>query len=224
MNKDIVIFDLDGTLIDSNSTFDFMNYIFGKNLLYKIYNSFVFKIANRISVKFFSFDFKRILNLSLLKGISKSTLESWAKQFYNDFINNKRIKDEILILLIDYLKTGKDVFVVTATLDFLGKYIVKQLCFQINDDHIITTEFKYNNDICTGRIDNDLLNKKRDVLLKHNIQAPYDIVVSDDIYDAQLMEESLHNYIVITKKNKNAWKNYLTNKTLNNLKFLGDVE
>ena len=112
MNKDIVIFDLDGTLIDSNSTFDFMNYIFGKNLLYKIYNSFVFKIANRISVKFFSFDFKRILNLSLLKGISKSTLESWAKQFYNDFINNKRIKDEILILLIDYLKTGKDVFVV----------------------------------------------------------------------------------------------------------------
>lgn len=223
MNNSIIIFDLDGTLIDSNSTFDFLYFFMGNKFKYKIFNCFFAKILNRISVKLFRLDFKRNLNLLLLKGFSRTQLEVMAQDFYDKFISSNRIKSNIVELLNTFISEGREVYIATATLDFLGEVIMKQLCPKISRNSIFTTEMNYNADVCTGTLRIDLLNRKKQELEKHGIYGEYLAVVSDDIYDAKLMENSENNFVVITKKNRLRWKNYLENNQLKNIKLLGEL-
>ena len=216
MKDDVNIFDIDGTLFNSNSTFDFLEFIYGKELRYKLikllYGNIFFKILNRIIFKIFNLDIKRKRFLSILNRVSKPNLDRMSCSFYNNFLKTKR-KEE----LISILKTKADEKIVfaSATLDFLAERICEELKKELDLKNVdfISSELFYKNGICCGYLKNDLLNKKLIKLVEMNIRLPFNLVVSDDIYDYQLMKSSKKAVVVLTPKNRKKWQTILREKS-----------
>lgn len=211
-DKKICIFDIDGTIFASNSTFDFLHFSFGKTARYRrtnvLFGNIFSKILNRILFKVFSFDLKRKMYIRILKGKSRTELEEFADIFCSEFLNFRKNND--VIGLISQLK-DENICFVSATLDFLSKRIILFLknLLSLENVTVLSTELLYKNGICTGKIKKDLLNKKLFALNELRVEKPFDFVVSDDLFDIPLMENSRESYVVLTKKNKMKWEKKL---------------
>ncbi len=212
VTKKTCIFDIDGTLFDSNSTFDFFEYFFASTRKYKILRSILgFKLAKIINMLFFrifSLDLKRMLYISMLRNKSYTELSVSAKDFcYNFLAYNK--KKETFELLKEF--RTENIYFVTATMDFLAEQIVAYIKKELSLENINvgSTKLAYNNNICTGKIKMDLLGNKLYYLYNLGLKSSFDIVASDDITDLELMNNSKMSYIIFTKKNYSKWKRVL---------------
>lgn len=206
------IFDIDGTLFDSNSTFDFFEYFFSTTKNYRILKFILgnklAKIINRVLFRIFSLDLKRMLYIAMLRNKSYSELSFYAKAFCYDFLSYKKKKETFALL--KELRT-ENIYFVTATMDFLAEQIVAYIREELSLENISvgSTKLAYNNNICTGKIEMDLLGKKLYYLFSLGLKRTFDIVVSDDLSDLELMKNSKMSYVVFTKKNYSKWNRML---------------
>jgi len=220
MNKKYVIIDLCGTLYSSNTTFEFLDYVFAKNLKYHLFKFFfkniLGKSINKIITYFFSTDLLRILAIRFLKGFSREEVEHLVDEYYYNILQYK--KQHNVIELVDSLRTKEyELIIVSATLDCITKKVAQEL----NIYQYYSSELFYDKENrCLGKIKYDLLGKKLDFLLDKGFNPPFEIVISDNISDLKLMQKALLVYVIIPFKLRKNGTIYYYQKVLLILKHI----
>jgi phosphoserine phosphatase len=192
-----IIFDICGTLYDSNTTMDFCEYraVGIKKKILKLSKTILAKVINKLSVKFFNFDLIRMLHIRSLKDLDINTLQKDANDFVEQYLEKKKI-DEVHNILKNYDKN--DVILVSATIEPLAKAIAKKL----GNLNYIATSLNYENNICKGTIKEDLLGNKQKYFQNRKI----DFIITDNKSDLELCKLSKEIVIVTKKKNILFWQ------------------
>jgi len=192
------IFDICGTLYDSNTTMDFCEYrVSGKNkTILKLSKTILGKVINKILVKLFDYDYIRILHIKTLKGLKATEIESDANNFVEKYLENKKIKG-VHEILKNYNK--EDIILVSATIEPVAKAIAKKLA-SLN---YLATTLEYHEDKCLGKIKDDLLGNKQHYFKNQEIE----FIITDNKSDLALCQ--MAKEVVIVSKNKNIkfWEN-----------------
>ncbi|GHT86570.1 hypothetical protein FACS1894137_12340 [Spirochaetia bacterium] len=199
----LALIDICGTIYNSNTTFDFLDYIFNKNKLYKyvriIFRAKLLIIINYILLYMFKYDFIRSSLIKFLYGYSRQELILKANCFIDEILNDKK---QINVLnVIKNIAINNELILVSSTLDCIAKQVADELCI----DKYFASELEYNNNICTGKIKKDYLFLKLDMIQKNGISPLFNVTVSDNISDIELMKQSMFSYIVVSQKNKKKW-------------------
>ena len=209
--KPIYIFDICGTLYKSNTTFDFLSWIFKKNrkfnLYKKVYSNILWKAFNKFLRHFFRFDLTRILALYFLRGFNRDVLSQKADEFVNSFLVTKKNND--VINTLNKLKENRsNIIIMSATIDIVAKAIAKSL--QV--EHFCSSALKYDGSICCGYLDRDLLGNKSS-FLKDNVNIA--AVFTDDLSDTDILELAKEKNIIIYKKTSLKWSKLIKKKKWN---------
>ncbi|WP_434762333.1 haloacid dehalogenase-like hydrolase [Vibrio fortis] len=193
----ICYFDLCDTLVSCNTTVTFIEKYYMSDLKKKCYKNIFLRGLNKLAFRLFKFDAVRWLYLRELKGISRTTLDSQAK----DFVQNCNFNQEIIEIL-DYLhKNEWCCYIVSASLDFL----VSEFAYQLKMKVLGSTALLYNNNTCEGVILFDLLDKK-DRLDYPNADGT--IFISDNKGDRKIMECMNYGIAVSKEKNSSYWRSF----------------
>lgn len=199
--KKLVIFDVCGTLYNSNTTFDFLDYFLRNNKIYKIFNKLrkltVIKAINKVFFKLFGKDLIRIYALKFIRNVPRNRLLGEAREFVKGLEKIGPTHQ----LLESYMNRGYDVIIISASLDFLIEVISDEL----KVDTFFATKLVYRNNICEGAIEKDLLGNKGEIL--NSIKGKYNeiITVTDNKSDFDIIVESNKCIIVSSSKNLNYW-------------------
>lgn len=192
------IFDICGTLYDSNTTMDFCEYrVSGKNkTILKLSKTILAKVINKISVKLFAYDIIRILHIKTLKGLKDTEIEKDADDFVDTYLENKKI-EEVHEILKNYNK--EDITLVSATIEPVAKAIAKKL----GSLNYLATTLEYHEDKCLGKIKDDLLGNKQHCFKNQEIE----FIITDNKSDLDLCKMAKEVVIVSKRKNLVFWQN-----------------
>lgn len=214
--KNIVLIDIDGTLFDSNSTFDFLDSL-PHGTWYGVYrrlsSTLLGRIVNKLSIILFHKDLVRIIGVGCLKDFSKKKLIFWGEKFYDDFLVCRK-NEEIFSVLEEEKNKGNRIILVSATLDFLSEIISRRLGIS----EVIATELHYKNEICQGLIAKDRLGHKFEALLEFGVSFPVSLTVTDNVTDDILLSKSHRQIIVFYPKEIKRWKAIIKKYGLKNIK------
>ena len=194
----LIIFDVCWTMYKSNTTFDFIKYVYKVECI----NSFKLIFLNSLIVKFSILllgklvgrDIYRELFVKLLKGFSKERLQKTSEKFYNEFLLDKKI--DYTFNLINSMPLNS-IILCSASLDIVVEHIAKML-----NANFFASELEFKNGICTGIINNDLLGEKNKIFEHENI----DLVVTDNLSDLELVKKSSKSIILSNPKNIGFWE------------------
>ena len=149
------------------------------------------------------------------KKASQNTLQSYKrdlKQFKSYLeaceLHYNRVKEEDIRDYIKELQENKDnrLILVSATLDCIASVVAKKL--KIVD--VLSTSLCYEKSYCLGKIREDLLGNKLKILKKHRIMPLYDVMITNDYSDIDVIFQSRKSYVVV-ENNIKRWQ-YLLNK------------
>lgn len=194
-DKKIVIFDVCGTLYNSNTTFDYIRFVCKDSLILKILNIFIIKYLILLTGKVTGRDVYRLLYIYQLRGMEYSELDMAAENFVNYYLHDKIIS-ETHELLAEELNKGTRVLLCSASLEPIIKVIAKKLG---------VLEYKcsslcYEDSKCRGKLERDLLGRK------HVHFGKINLVVTDNLSDLRLVQQSENSFIVAKQKNIAFWK------------------
>lgn len=192
-----IIFDICGTLYNSNTTMDFCEYraIGAKKKILKLSKTIFGKIINKILVKILNYDYIRILHVNSLKNLDVKTIEKDVNEFVEKYLENKKI-EEVHEILKNFNK--EDIILVSATIEPIAKGIAKKL----DNLKYLATTLEYEDDRCLGIIKDDLLGNKQNYFQNKEV----DFIITDNISDLKLCEISKEIIIVSKEKNLDFWK------------------
>lgn len=202
------IFDICGTLYNSNTTMDFCEYRcnnrFKKTLL-KLSKTLPSKALNKILLILFDLDMIRVLHVSSLKNRTKKELEKDAELFVDNYLEDRKIT-EVHNKLKEFSKD--EIILVSATVEPVAKAISQKL----GNVKYMATTLKYQDDICLGIIKDDLLGNKQNYFKDSNV----DFIITDNKSDLPLCKTAKDVIIVSKEKNLKFWEN----QDLNILKII----
>jgi phosphoserine phosphatase len=214
----ITIIDICGTLYDSNTTFDFLDFTIRTTsyLRFRRFSkSIPWRAFNRLIHKFLKIDLTRAIAVSYLKGTNLKDLESKMELFYNERL--VKLKHFEVWERVKKLKeNGEQLILVSATLDFIAQKISTEIGIQT----VYSTKLKFNNLVCEGVIDRDLLGSKKQYLELCNILPPYKSIITDNFSDLEIIKVSNHNVIVTKELNINKWRNLLSKNNIKNYEII----
>lgn len=198
MKNDIVIFDLCGTLYDSNTTFDFIRF------LRPLYALIIFSLPLRVFAKCLSIssDIDLIRNLAIYgyKGFSQDQLLQQAERFITDILENKKILEADELLLQYSQDNSVTVYLASASIDPIVQLVARRYAVSY-----VSSQLEYINGKSSGKLNVDLLGDKK----KYLTNSYYQLVVTDNKSDIDLILASQKAYIVTKKKNVKYWQNKL---------------
>ena len=117
-NRRIVIVDLDFTLVNSNTTFHFLEFI--EFRLFKIFSKLLKPVI--LLNKLFRKDFYKFLLVMLcVKGKYKKLLEKYSKIYYNYLVRNNYLNHEIINLVKSIIEPNDVIVLLTASLDIIAE-------------------------------------------------------------------------------------------------------
>lgn len=216
-NKPIVIVDICGTLYNSNTTFDFLDFFLkGKSYVFfrKISKTLLWRILNKIIISLTAFDLTRNLAVNHLKGKSKLELKTAMELFYDKLIDRKY---ENIFAIVNQLKQENRVILASATLDFIAEKIANE----IDIKEYFSTELLYNhNGYCTGKICRDLLGNKFKILESERVISPYYMTITDNFSDLDILLKSEKKKIISTESNNKYWLKLLSNNNILNYEII----
>lgn len=214
----VVLIDIDGTLFNSNSTFDFLDSLpHGKwyGFYRKVGASIFGRIVNKLAIILFSKDIIRMIGINCLKGYSQKKLLTLGEEFYDNFLSQRK-NSEVFNMLDEEKKNDSKIILASATLDFLSEIIKKR----VMADYAIATELKYKNGCCVGKILKDRLGRKMEALVETGISFPVDMTITDNVTDARLLLDSLSRVIVIYPREANKWARIIKKYNFKDAKLL----
>lgn len=218
MMKNTVLVDIDGTLFNCNSTFDFLDSL-SHGRWYRVYkkisSSVLGRIINKISIILTHKDVVRIIAVRTLKGIERNKLYELGEEFYDNFLLPRKIQS-VFDMLTEERKKDSYIILASATLDFLAEIIKGRL----NADGCISTNLVYKDDFCQGVISHDRLGHKMEALKEIGITFPVDLVVTDNITDESLLSKSKRQVVIVYPREAHKWKRILGNHKFENINVL----
>lgn len=214
----VAIFDVCGTLYDSNTTFDFLDYCFQGNISYKVFrgisSTYFIRGFNYFVNKLFGIDVVRKLATRYLNRYSFAQIEDFSRLFFHEYLVNKE-KSDIVRLMNDYFYRGYRIVLMSASYLFIVDKIAKH--FNIQDYY--ASELEIIDGYYTGNYSNDLYHRKYSIFLENYKQIDSLVVVTDNKSDIDLLEIANKAYVVCDRhKNSVFWeKSRLKNLTILNV-------
>jgi len=220
MNTNIVLIDICGTLYDSNTTFDFLDFYIKKRsyiFFRKFSRMLILRLLNKILILLFKLDLTRIIAVRFLKDKTTKELKSAVDLFYLNYLIN--LKQTKIINIVNQLKLdGKTMILVSATLDFIAKKISEE----VKIESFVSTTLHYKDNICLGTIKSDLLFNKLEILKSKSIDPPYFLTITDNISDLDILFHSNNRIVVSKKRNEKKWLKKLEFYNILNCKIISD--
>ena len=202
----IVLVDICGTLFKSNTTFDFLYYIFSERrsyLLYRrLYLSITWKLLNRVLLVLFGIDLTRLIALHFLEGFSRDELIRKAEKFYDETLRRRENREVLEAVKGECADSNKRVILLSATIDVMAEVIASK----IGCKEYYSTLLEYKDNICTGRMRKDLLGKKVQEVKRLGMEQQIDTVYTDDLSDIPVLALARNKNIVVYPKYKDKWK------------------
>ena len=218
MKLKIAIIDICGTLFESNTTFDFLDYFIRSwkfRLFRKISKSIIWRVFNKICRRLGGWDLTRIIALRFLKGYSRQQLTVAAEDFYNTYLVHK-IQQPVYVVVEELRRTGYKLCLVSATLDCIAEVVARK--WRIESYY--SSSLRYDNSFCEGCLRTDYLGKKIEYLRRIGIYPPFDVTLTDDFSDMGLLRNS-HKCIVVSKRSKTeSWIENLKRAGIDNYELI----
>jgi phosphatidylglycerophosphatase C len=194
----IALFDLDGTIIKTNSLVGFIKFAKGS---FKTYCGFLIFLPILIAYKlgiFPNYLAKQLIFSYFFKGMSESNFAALSKAFSLSYLD-KNINKEAIKKILWHKKHGHEVVVVSASIESW----IEPWC-KINDLQLIATKIESKNGLITGKF----LSKNCHGEEKCNrIKKNYNLKNYDCIYaygnsrgDKQMLELANEGYYKIFNK------------------------
>lgn len=194
----IAVFDVCGTLYDSNTTFDFLDDYFKNDKKYKLFRKFSKslpgKLFNYPFYRFFKYDIVRIIATGFLKGSNEDELNLATKIFVYEQLESK-IKKDIYKLLLEYKEKGFTIVLMSGSYSM----IIEHVSDYVDANNLFASELEVIEGKYTGKYSSDQLFNKKEVLLEKYPNITELIVVSDNRTDYELMKEADKGYAVCNK-------------------------
>jgi len=187
----MIVFDLCGTLFNSNTTFDFVRFHFKKRAFFIF--SVPVRVISKITNKLFGFDLVRTLAIRSIKGLSEAELSEMVEEFYVGYLAGKK-NEEVMEL---FQKFSRDVVIVSASIQPIVKYV----SFVLGAKSFIGSELHKVGQCYSGRLSNDLLGNKASFLRGMNIE----MVVTDNFSDIDVVLLSDRAVLVAKDEDIGYW-------------------
>lgn len=214
--SDVLVIDICGTLYRSNTTYDMLDYYFHNEFKYKIFvflrKCKVSSFLNSVIFHFFHIDIMRNIGVCFFKGYNVDKLHEMVEEFFKNYLSHRK-NVEVFAVIEKYRKYSK-LISVSATLDCIGDFIAEENGF----DKGYSTRLAYRNNICCGKIEEDLLGDKSKII-KREIRAKFD-VITDNYSDVDIIKMSSKAYLVQYKNQKNKWYHCLAPDILKKCVFI----
>ncbi len=188
-----IVFDVCGTLYNSNTTFDFVDFVLNKIGRKNLLKKFPIRFLLLIIYKLFGLDLYRRLYVRQLRGISISQLNILADSFVLIYLSGKKI--EKVHALLDEVRKENTVVLCSASIDIVIAAIAKELRIS----HFFSSSLGLEDGICTGVIASDILGRKSMVI------SDFDWVVTDNKDDLDIIAMTKYRTIISKKKNASFW-------------------
>lgn len=217
-SEQIIIIDICGTLYDSNTTFDFLDFSI-HNTKYKCFRNLTktipWRAFNHLILNLFQTDLTRYYAVKFLKGMTINELENKMDNFYVEKLSHLKHL-EVWEMVEKLKKNGEQLILVSATLDFIAKKISSEIGIQ----SVFPSTLKFKNLVCRGTIKNDLLGRKVQFLESRNIYSPFKSVITDNFSDLEIIKVSSKNFLITKEKNITKWKGLLIKNCIKNYELI----
>lgn len=213
----ILIIDICGTLYQSNTTFDMLDYFFYDRKEYKIIKCFrknrLISFINSLIFRLFKKDIMRHLAIKFLSGYSYADLHKMSQEFLFNFLQSRKNPD-VFRIIDSYRLFGSKLISVSATLDCIGEVVAEDNNFEL----VYASELSYKGNICKGYLKRDLLGNKKQIIDELNIKS-FDLI-TDNYSDSDIIEMSTNVFLVQYKNKKNKWSRVLSENILKKCKYV----
>ncbi len=212
----IAVFDVCGTIYNSNTTFEFLDDFFKKNNKYihfrKITSNIFFVAANHYINKFFHVDLIRNRAISFLKGSSIKEIKFASRKFLTETLADKKVNN-VFELIKHYRNEGYKIILMSASLDF----IIEEIQTELNTDDYFSNQLENVDNLYTGKILKDMTSKK-DMVLNENYKSINSLaVITDNLSDFQLVKSADDKHVICWKKKHHK---FWLKSQINNIKYL----
>lgn len=208
--KQIAIFDVCGTLYNSNTTYDFFDFFLKRNskrryLRYRIMKSFILKPLWKLSsLMEEGRTINRTLFLSLLEGFNVEKVQEEAAEFVSVFLFDKK-QEELHQKLASHLTQNHHVVLLSASIEPVIEAIAKNL--KVNA--FFATRLGVHDGRYNGKLDFDMEGKKNSIFDQHygTITARNVYFYSDNKEDINLLS-TVNEPVVVCFKSvyETYWK------------------
>ncbi len=216
MNKmdELVILDLDGTIINGQSQVLFLKYLFKKNLVGLFF--FIRVYAWFILYKFgLTTDPQAIMNyaFSFLKDKGIKEINKLAEEFFNDVLC-QFIFGEMLDIIKKHKKEKRNLLIVSNSASFIVEHVAHYL--GVRD--FLSTQFEIYNEKFTGKILGNIVygqnkaNLVKEFCKKKNIRLENSYSYADSISDLNILLLSANPFPtnpdkkLLREANKRGWQ------------------
>jgi len=192
----LVLSDVCHTLINLNSTYDYIKYLYHHNYWNKkiwfLLKNRLFKIMSYVVYKITWFDYNRYITPRFFKGIYTKDLENINKNFWEFYISKKT---KILDKIIKHKESWDDVFLVSASINPPIEILWNYLWLNYYSSQLEEKKWIY-----TWKMDEDLLWKKEKLIETKllDIEKQDNVVFYTDNYS------DIWFIKIIQKKSKNS--------------------
>lgn len=187
--RELVILDLDGTIIKGQSQLLFLNYLFKKKVIglffyLKIYFWFLLYnigiINNPKNIMIFAFSF--------LRDKKSSQIEDLVNNFFNEVLK-KFIFSEMVGIINEHISKNRELLIISNAADI----IVKKVAEFLNINNYIGTKLETKNRIFTGDILGDIIygknkaNYVKGFIRENNLNFKNSWAYADHVSDLDLL-------------------------------------
>ncbi len=224
--KKLILTDVCDTLVDLNSTYDYIKFLckhnYGNKFLWKLLNNHYFWLFSYITFRLIWLDLQRRLTFYFFKNVKKSDLKN-VNQSFRKFYISKRTN--ILDKIIEHKDKWDKVFLVSASInppiDMLWNYLWVDY---------FSSELEEKDWIYTWKVKKDLLWNKEILFLSKKLDiSKYDNVsfYTDNLSDIwfitfiQKLSKNSNFYLIIkSERIKNKRLKLLSSNDIKNYEFI----
>lgn len=212
----MVLVDICGTLYQSNTTFDFLDFYLrmpSYRRFRRISKTVCWRVLNRLCLWAFGYDLTRRVALSFLKGKTREELGAAAACFFDEFLCHKENRE--VIDRVASLQKEDTVLLVSATLDFIAATIAARLGIE----QFYASQPAYREGVCCGYLRTDLLCGKAAVMRGIGIRPPYQWVITDNLSDLDLVREARSAWVIVYPRTRRRWMTAVRKYKLKGVSF-----
>lgn len=203
-NNDIFLIDICGTVFRSNTTFDFIRFYYSETRWYKVMsfvrNTKIIGFVNSLVFEMLHVDIIRKFAICHLKGLKREDIADMAEKFYEVYLKDK-INHNVVKIIEEQRSKGLMLVIVSATLDCISSVVAKKL----NIDIQFSSQLAYDNNICQGFLQTDLLGSKLMVLKENGFIPPYYGIITDNYSDIDVIQCSDLAFLIQYSDARDKW-------------------
>lgn len=204
------VFDVCDTMYYSNTTHDFIRFVFDKqpNSLKK----FVYKFFNRTPLKYAlvavgvatGWDSLKKLNIYLLKGKTAGQLSTVADLFVAEFLHGRQIA-ETHRLIDEYKRENLRIVLCSSSIE----PVIRAVAAHLGIENFVSTSLEFDGEIFTGKIKDEITSRKLEALDARSLSGKIEYAVSDNTSDVNLLLAAKQGIAVThDRKKQEFWKKY----------------